>query len=104
MILQPDSHDMILGFKVLDIRERILDAPNPTHIYRRLVIEAIELIKQYGRVVICCSAGVSRSNSIAVVVLMKHFGFRFEKACDLVRRNVPIADISACHLEKLKSL
>ena len=72
MILKPDSKDMIRGFKVLDIGQRMIDAPNPAHIYRRLVIEAIELIKQYGKVVICCSAGVSRSNGIAVGVLVKH--------------------------------
>lgn len=89
---------------MFDIRDRMLDAPNPIYVYRRLVIEAIELIKQYGKVVICCSAGVSRSNSIAIGVLVKHFGFSFEQACDLVRRNVPIADISACHLDKLKGL
>ena len=104
MVLQPDNHDLILGFKVLDIRERMLDAPNPTHVYRRLVIEAIELIKRYDKVVICCSAGVSRSNGIAVGVLVKYFGISFEEACKLVRKKVPIADISACHLEKLKSL
>lgn len=104
MILQPDHHGMIRGFKVLDIRERMFDAPNPTHVYRRLVIEAIEMIKQYGKVVICCSAGVSRSNSIAVGVLMKHFGFKFEEACDLVHEKVPITDISQSHLEKLKTI
>ena len=104
MIVKPDSHDTIRGFKVLDIRERMLDAPNPTHVYRRLVIEAIEMIKRYGKVVVCCSAGVSRSNSIAIGVLVKHFGFSFKEACNLVNRNVPIADISTCHLEKLKSL
>jgi hypothetical protein len=45
-ILKPDFLDMIMGFKVLDIRERMLDAPNPTHVYRRLVIEAIELLRR----------------------------------------------------------
>lgn len=95
---------MIRGFKVLDIRDRMLDAPNPMHVYRRLVIEAIEVIKGHGKVVICCSAGVSRSNSIAVGVLARHFGFRFEEACNLVSEKVPIADISTCHLEKLRTL
>lgn len=40
MILKPDCYGMILGYKVFDIRDRMLDAPNPKHVYRRLVIEA----------------------------------------------------------------
>ncbi len=70
----------------------------------RLVIEAIELIKRYDKVVICCPAGVSRSNSIAVGVLVKYFGISFEEACKLVNKKVPIADISACHLETKESI
>lgn len=104
MIVKPDDRGMIRGFKVLDVRDRMLDAPNPTHVYRRLVIEAIEMIKRYGKVVVCCSAGVSRSNSIAIGVLVKHFGFNFEEACILITKKVPIADISEFHLEKPKNL
>jgi hypothetical protein len=104
MILQPTAEGEIDGFPVLDVRSRMVDAPNGLYIYRRLVSEAIAMIKKHGKVVICCSAGVSRSNSIAIGVLIKHFGMSFEEACALVKNKVPIADPSPCHLEKIKML
>ena len=103
-IAKPDASNMIDGFAVLDIRERMLDFHNSLHVYRRLVNEAIEIMNDQGKVVICCSAGVSRSNSIAIGVLVKHFGLTFEKACEMVREKVPIADPMPTHLKQLKKL
>lgn len=104
MILQPDSDGMIEGFKVLDIRERMLDAKNPVSTYRKLTDECISLLEKHQKVVICCSAGVSRSNSIAIAVLVKYFGFGFEEACKLVRQSVPIANPLPVHLRQVMRL
>jgi hypothetical protein len=104
LIQQPDAEGKINGFAVLDVRSRMVDAPNPTYVYRRLVVEGIEMIKQHGNVVVCCSAGMSRSNAIALGILKKHFSMSFEQAHSLVKKQVPIADISPCHLEQIKML
>jgi protein-tyrosine phosphatase len=102
MIQQPDEAGMIDGFKVFDIREMMLDAPSPISIYRRLANITIKTLRDHGKVVICCSAGVSRSNAIAILVLIKHFGMHFEDACSLVREKVPIADPLPCHISQIR--
>jgi protein-tyrosine phosphatase len=104
MIRQPDANNLIDGFVVLDIRERMLDARNPLSVYSRFIDEAIRLLHLHDKVVICCSAGVSRSNSIAIGVLVKDFGMNFEQAYALVKARVPIANPLPCHLIKIKRL
>ncbi len=104
LILQPDTNNMIIGFTAFDIRERLPDAPTDLYIYRRIVNEAAEIVKDKKKIVICCSAGVSRSNSIAIALLMRHTKMSFERALILVKEKVPIADPLPCHLEKIKML
>jgi protein-tyrosine phosphatase len=103
MIELPDENGMIDGFNVLDIRERMLDAPNHLSTYNRLINEAIGLL-HCGKLVICCSAGVSRSNSIAIGVLIMRYGMRFEEALSLVKEKVPIANPLPCHLKQIQRL
>lgn len=104
MIAQPDANNAIDGFYVLDIREKIVDARNPLSKYKRLVDEACRLLKEHGRLVLCCSAGVSRSNAIAIGVLVRYYGISFEGACELVKSKVPIASPLPCHLKQIKLL
>lgn len=95
---------MIKGYKVFDIRTRLMDAPTDLHIYRRLVIESNEILKVYGRIAVCCSAGVSRSNAIAIALLMKRSRMRFRDAFNIVKIKVPIANPLPCHLEQIQLL
>jgi hypothetical protein len=99
MILQPDASGMINDYKVFDIRTRLMDAPTDLHIYRRLVIESNEILKVYGRIVVCCSAGVSRSNSIAIALLMRRSRMSFRDAFNLIKIKVSIANLLPCHLQ-----
>jgi predicted protein tyrosine phosphatase len=64
----------------------------------------LELIGKQGRVVICCVAGISRSNAIALGVLVKYFDMDFYDAWELVRQRVPRANINSSHISKLKKL
>lgn len=104
MIRQPDANNSIDGFIVLDVRERMLDARNPLSVYTNLVDEAVRLLHLHGKIVICCSAGVSRSNSIAIGVLTKEFDMSFEQACILVQAKVPIANPLPCHMKQIRRL
>ena len=65
---------------------------------------AWELMQKHGRVVICCVAGISRSNAIALGVLVKYGGMDFYDAWTLVEDRVPIANINPSHISKLKRL
>ena len=103
MIKQPDANGEIDGFFVLDVRERMLDAPNRLTTYVKLIDEAIGLLHR-GKLVICCSAGVSRSNSIALGVLIVEYAMSFEDAIALVRESVPIASPLPCHLRQIRRL
>jgi hypothetical protein len=102
MIQQPDEAGMIDRFKVFDIREMMLDARSPRYIYRKLANITIKMLRDHGKVVICCSAGVSRSNAITILVLIKYFGMHFEDACSLVKEKVPIADPLPCHISQIR--
>lgn len=104
MIAKPDNYNMIEGFKVIDVRDRMLDARNPLDVYRKLTDEAMRILRENGKVVICCSAGVSRSNSIAIAVLVKHFQMTFDEAVSLVSEKVPIANPLPCHLQQIKRI
>lgn len=104
MIAQPDADNKIDGFYVLDIREEMLDARNPPSTYRRLVEQACRLLHQHGKVVVCCSAGVSRSNAIAIGVLVRYCGLDFDEAYDLVKSKVPIANPLPCHLNQIRKV
>lgn len=104
MIAKPDIEGMIDGFKTFDIRHRMLDAYNPLEVYRKLTEEAIKIIKEHGRVVICCSAGVSRSSAIAISVLIQEFELSLPQAIVLVRQTVPIANPLPCHIRQLEKL
>jgi predicted protein tyrosine phosphatase len=53
---------------------------------------------------ICCVAGISRSNAIALGILVKYFNMDFYEASELVKEKVPQANISPEHIEKLKKM
>ena len=56
------------------------------------------------KVVICSCAGVSRSNAIALGVLVRYFKMDFYRAMDLVISKVPICNILHFHITALKKL
>ncbi len=56
------------------------------------------------KVVICCRVGASRSNTIAVGVLVRYFKMDFHKALELVISKVPICNILQPHIMALQKL
>ena len=61
--------------------------------YLALIDAASHALDQNHSVVICCGAGISRSNAMALGVLMKHFHMNFCDALDLIVEKVPICNI-----------
>ena len=61
-------------------------------------------MQKYGRVVICCVAGTSRINAIAISILVKYFKVPFDEAWKLVHLKIPISDIHEVHVTNLKEL
>jgi protein-tyrosine phosphatase len=93
-----------ITWPVADVRDLYDDDSNSMEDYEKKIDFAWELMQKHGRVVICCVAGISRSNAIAVGVLVKHGGMDFYDALELVKDRVPIANINPSHISKLKRL
>ena len=88
------------GNKWLIIDARILSdyEVNDIDDYLALIDAALRALYQNHNVVICCGAGISRSNAIALGVLMKHFHRDFYDAVDLIEEKVPICNIDPLHI------
>jgi protein-tyrosine phosphatase len=93
-----------ITWPVADVRDLYDDDCNSLEDYEKKIDLAWELMQKHGRVVICCVAGISRSNAIAVGVLVKYGGMDFYDAWNLVEDRVPIANINPSHISKLKRL
>jgi hypothetical protein len=55
-------------------------------------------------VVICCRLGISRSNAIALGVLLQYFKIDFDQAVELISSKVPICNILSFHIMALQKL
>jgi hypothetical protein len=57
-----------------------------------------------GKVVVCCSPGMNRSNAIAVGVLVQYFKMDFFKAWELVQSRLPVCTIISTNIVALTKL
>jgi nucleoside-diphosphate-sugar epimerase len=73
-----------IPYKTVDVRDLVDKEGNPTELILEKIDEAIDLIKNKHKVVIFCDQGFSRSNAIAIGVLVKYFGYNFDDAVKLV--------------------
>ena len=89
---------------VADVRDLYDDDSNSLEEYEKKIDLVWELMQQHNRVVICCVAGISRSNAIALGVLVKYFHMDFYEALELIREKVSRANISPGHIAQLKKL
>jgi len=90
------------GYIILDVRD-LKDEANPISEYERKINEGLEIMKDRTRVCVCCGAGQSRSNAIAVGILTSS-GMDFNDALKLVEAKVPIAQIDPSHISALKKI
>jgi predicted protein tyrosine phosphatase len=94
------------GNKWLIVDARILSdyKANDIQVYLALMNTCSLALKQNHRILICCGAGISRSNAVALGVLVKHFKMDFYDAWELIKRKVPISNIDPLHIVALKKI
>lgn len=94
------------AFLIVDVRD-LMDGANPLYFYPTkvgVVRRAFEWakFKNMKGVVICCSAGQSRSNAIAMAYLIDT-GMPFEQALQLVEKN-PICNIDPSLIDDIRAV
>jgi UDP-glucuronate decarboxylase len=72
------------NYSIVDVRDLVDREGNPPRLILEKIQYAIKLIKEGKRVVIYCDYGLSRSNTVAVGVLVKHYKYNFEEAVKCV--------------------
>jgi predicted protein tyrosine phosphatase len=94
------------GNKWLIIDARILSdyKVNDIQDYLDLIDTCSLALKQNHRILVCCGAGISRSNAVALGVLVKHFKMNFYDAWELIKEKVPISNIDPSHIVALKKI
>lgn len=95
---------MLEDWTILDVRD-LLDERNPIQAYEKKLFEAANLIQiTADKIVVCCGAGQSRSNAIALGILTGYYGMDFYEAWELVKDKVPICLIDPSHIRALKKI
>lgn len=89
---------------VVDCRDMIDGPGNPLWLYEKKIQAAYDKIQKHGRVMICCIAGISRSNSIALGTLIKLTGMDYIDAYGVIMDKVPYADMDQSHLNAIKKI
>ena len=97
-------------WRIVDARTISDEGTSPVRDYAYLIdigeglLEWIHTYELDMGVVVCCGAGQSRSNAIAIGILVEHFKMDFYDAYELIREKVPIQWILPDHITKLKKL
>lgn len=89
---------------VIDCRDMNDGPGNPLWLYERKINDGVAKIEKHGKVLVCCLAGISRSNSIAAGILMKYKKMEYMDAIAEVQDKVPYAMMEQAHLNALKKL
>jgi len=79
-------------FRIIDVRT-LIEGDNIPSDYLLNIVRVTSYLELGEKVVICCRVGASRSNAIAVGVLVRYFKMDFYKAMEVVVSKVPICNI-----------
>lgn len=90
------------NYKIVDVRDMVDKKGNSKQLILEKINTAIQLIKEKNRVVICCDYGLSRSNAIAIGVLVKYYGYNFEEAVKLIIKKTNRETIQLGMLESVR--
>ncbi len=90
-------------FRIVDVRT-LVDGENSLFEYELNIARVVSYLEMGEKVVICCRAGVSRSNAIALGVLVHYFKIDFSKALELITSKIAICDILPPHISALCKL
>jgi len=87
---------------VIDVRDLTDNEGNTASLTKEKIQNVLQRLQEGKRVVICCDKGISRSNAIAVGVLMAT-GMPYEKALQLVIDKAGTSDINLGLLHDIRS-
>jgi protein-tyrosine phosphatase len=91
------------NFRIVDVRT-LVDGDNSLFEYGLKIVRVVSYLEMGEKVVICCRAGISRSNAIALGVLVHYFKIDFSRALELITSKIPICDILPPHISALCKL
>lgn len=89
------------GVAIVDVRDLVDKQGNDPGYINTRIEEALALLKNNQKIIICCDYGMSRSNSIATGVLSRWKGISFAEA---VRRVRPLIDEGGVKVEMLNTV
>jgi protein-tyrosine phosphatase len=92
------------GWVILDCRNLLDDWVNPKEKYEELIDIGRLFLEHKLNVVCCCSAGQSRSSSIALGILVDFFEMDFYDAWEEVKTKNPVCNIAMQHLDAIKNI
>lgn len=92
------------GWYIVDVRD-MYDEPGRNKIedYKQKIKYAVSSLERHKKIVIACTAGISRSNAIALAVLIEKFNHSFEGAVNYLH-GLKINMIEPCHLKVLSRI
>lgn len=88
---------------VVDVRELADKEGNDERVLKRKIGSALEAIREGKSVVVCCDRGVSRSNAVALGILMSS-GMSYEEASLLLQQKLGAMDINLGLLREVRAL
>jgi hypothetical protein len=91
------------GFKIVDVR-MISNGNNSEAEYKLNIERVLSWLRIGDKVVVCCETGKSKSNAIALAVLVKYFKLDFEDGLRLIKEKVPNSHIHPSMISDMKEL
>src|SRR5690349_13613809 len=92
-----DSHDNV----IVDVRDLVDKSGNDVKYVGSKIDEALAYLNEKKKVIICCDYGMSRSNSVAIGVLVKRLGIPFSEAVAMAKK---VVDESGIKIEMLNTV
>ena len=89
---------------ILDCRTLLDDWVNPIEKYQELISWGMFFLQHDRKIVCCCSAGQSRSCSIALGILVGYFCMDFYDAWELIKVKNPVCNIGMQHFDMIKKI
>lgn len=89
---------------IVDCRTLLDDWVNDEDEYKELIDFGCMFLENNFKVVCCCSAGQSRSSTIAIGILVQHFKMNFYDAMELVREKNSVYNAAPQHLSSIKHI
>lgn len=76
------------GFVKLDVRSLVDGPANSSESLLERIEAGLTFLRRYGRLVVCCDYGISRSNTIASAILARRDALPFNQALSLVQQRI----------------